>query len=53
VALMTAYTEEVLVVMAYGYLVSPIVEWLVNRINRRTPPPGPAVLPASEPPSGA
>ena len=35
VALMTAYTEEVLVAMAYGYLVSPIVEWLMTRARRR------------------
>ena len=34
VALMTAYTEEVLVAMAYTYLVSPIVEWAVMRARR-------------------
>jgi CDP-diacylglycerol--serine O-phosphatidyltransferase len=53
VALMTAYTEEVLVAMAYGYLVSPIIEWLVTRVTRRPPQPPPAVLPTPEPPPAA
>jgi CDP-diacylglycerol--serine O-phosphatidyltransferase len=39
VALMTAYTEEVLVTMAYAYLVSPVVEWLLVRSSRRAAAP--------------
>ena len=27
VALLSAYTEEVLLAMAYTYLVSPVIEW--------------------------
>ena len=53
VALMTAYTEEVLVAMAYGYLVSPIVEWAITRGSRRAPASTPADAAASEPPAGA
>ena len=41
VALMTAYTEEVLVAMAYTYLVSPIVEWALTRGRRPALPPAP------------
>jgi CDP-diacylglycerol--serine O-phosphatidyltransferase len=51
VALITAYTEEVLVAMAYAYLVSPIIEWGVTRAVRRPPPPPPPVeAPTSDPP---
>jgi CDP-diacylglycerol--serine O-phosphatidyltransferase len=53
VALMTAYTEQVLVAMAYGYLVSPIIEWAVTRGGRRPPAPPPADAPASALPPGA
>jgi hypothetical protein len=53
VALMTAYTEEVLVAMAYLYLVSPIIEWAIGRVTRRPPVPPPAPLAAVEPPPGA
>ena len=53
VALMTAYTEEVLVAMAYLYLVSPIIEWAIGRITRRPPAPPPAPVAAIEPPPGA
>jgi phosphatidylserine synthase len=51
VALMTAYTEEVLVVMAYTYLASPIIEWAVVRIRRPMlmPPPAPSEPPAEPP----
>ena len=42
VALLSAYTEEVLVAMAYTYLVSPVIEWGVTRALRRPPSPPPA-----------
>ncbi len=40
IALMVAYTHETLLALAYGYLVSPIIEWAVTRSSRR--PGGPA-----------
>ncbi len=39
-ALMVAYTQEALVTLAYGYLLSPIVEWAATR-GRRPVGPGP------------
>ncbi len=50
VALLSAYTEEVLLAMAYTYLVSPVIEWGVTRVLRRPPSPPPAQEPLSEPP---
>ena len=41
VALMTAYTEEVLVAMAYTYLVSPLIEWALTRRRPAAPLPDP------------
>jgi CDP-diacylglycerol--serine O-phosphatidyltransferase len=53
VALMTAYTEEVLVAMAYGYLISPVVDWLLMRSARRAAlaaeTPAPTTPPAPDP----
>ncbi len=40
IALMVAYTHEMLVALAYGYLLSPIVEWVVTRGGRRPGGPG-------------
>ncbi len=40
IALMVAYTQEMLVALAYGYLLSPIVEWAVTRGGRRPGGPG-------------
>jgi CDP-diacylglycerol---serine O-phosphatidyltransferase len=40
IALMVAYTHEMLVALAYGYLLSPIVEWVVARGSRRQTAPG-------------
>jgi CDP-diacylglycerol--serine O-phosphatidyltransferase len=42
-ALMAAYTQVVLLAMAYGYLFSPLVEWVVTRLRR--PGPAPELLP--------
>jgi CDP-diacylglycerol--serine O-phosphatidyltransferase len=44
-ALFAAQTDVVLVVLAYGYLVSPIIEWAITRI-RRPAPPAAATVPA-------
>lgn len=33
-ALMVAYTQEVLLAMAYGYLISPLLDWLFGRSRR-------------------
>jgi CDP-diacylglycerol---serine O-phosphatidyltransferase len=50
VALLSAYPEEVLLAMAYTYLVSPLIEWGVTRVLRRPPsPPPPVQEPLSEP----
>ena len=40
IALMVAYTHEMLVALAYGYLLSPIIEWIVTRGSRRQAVPG-------------
>ena len=52
VALLSAYPEEVLVAMAYTYLVSPLIEWGVTRGLRRptSPPAEPLPEPVPEPP---
>jgi CDP-diacylglycerol--serine O-phosphatidyltransferase len=36
-ALFVSYPDVVLVVLAYGYLVSPVIEWAVARAGRKTP----------------
>ncbi|MGE0811957.1 MAG: CDP-diacylglycerol--serine O-phosphatidyltransferase [Vicinamibacterales bacterium] len=48
-ALFATKPDVILVVLAYGYLVSPIVEWAVSRAMRRQPTPPAADLPAAEP----
>lgn len=47
-ALFASSPDVVLVVLAYGYLVSPIVEWLIARATRR-----PATAPEVAPPTPA
>lgn len=40
IALMVAYTHETLVALAYGYLLAPVIEWIVTRSARRQTGPG-------------
>lgn len=40
-ALFASSPDVVLLVLAYGYLVSPIIEWLATRAFRRPPAPAP------------
>ncbi len=56
-ALFASSPDVVLVVLAYGYLVSPIIEWLITRATRKPPtttsePPADAAAtaPAASPP---
>ena len=51
IALMVAYTHEMLVALAYGYLLSPIVEWVVTRGSRRAVVPGAATPDAASTPN--
>ncbi len=46
-ALFASSPDVVLVVLAYGYLVSPIIEWLITRATRKPP------TTTSEPPADA
>jgi CDP-diacylglycerol---serine O-phosphatidyltransferase len=54
-ALFAASPDIVLIVLAYSYLVSPVIEWLVTRASRRSgahsaAEPSPAEPPVSGPP---
>jgi len=46
IALFVSSPDVVLLVLAYGYLVSPIIEWLVTKAFRPHPAPEPAALAA-------
>lgn len=48
-ALFASTPDVVLLVLAYGYLVSPIIEWLITRAFRRHPVPAAAEPPPPEP----
>lgn len=52
-ALFASSPDVVLVVLAYGYLVSPIIEWLITRATRKpatvSGPPADAAAPAVSP----
>ena len=52
-ALFASSPDVVLVVLAYGYLVSPIIEWLITRATRKpatvSEPPADATVPAVSP----
>jgi CDP-diacylglycerol--serine O-phosphatidyltransferase len=52
-ALLAAYTQEVLLVMAYGYLASPLIEWLLGARSRRSDPASGEVAAETAPPSDA
>lgn len=54
IALFTTSPDVVLLVLAYGYLVSPIVEWAATRGSRKpAPAAGPTLVDASAAPADA
>lgn len=49
-ALFAAQPDVVLIVLAYGYLLSPVIEWIISRALRRPGGPPPADVPTVEAP---
>lgn len=49
IALFTTSPDVVLLVLAYGYLLSPVVEWALTRSNRRATPAASPALPEAPP----
>ncbi|MBP7779891.1 MAG: hypothetical protein KA371_22455, partial [Acidobacteria bacterium] len=45
IALFTTSPDVVLLVLAYGYLLSPVVEWALTRSSRRATPAASPALP--------
>lgn len=52
-ALLAAYPQEVLLVMAYSYLVSPVIDWLAGARSRRADPVAEVAADASPPSDSA